>query len=121
MDTIFWIFITLFVLTLVFSFPRIEWLTNKNYAYDLDRFFLLINNVQKHFDDDGHIPYGTIRLTKDMITLVVLDPKTHQSHMYDIQYNNKTMEITDVTKADMAFAVEATNDIHTLIKKSPIL
>lgn len=120
MDTIFWIF-TLFVLILFSKLtPRIEWFT-KEYNYDLNKFFLLVKNIHKYFEHDGHIPHGTIRLTKDLITIVVLNPNTYESMVYDVHYNNQTMEITDVRTVDMSFALEAKNEIHTLIKKSPIL
>ena len=119
MDFIFWIFITLFILTLFWkSSPKIEWL---KYEYDLNNFFLLIKNIHKYFDIYGKVPHGTIRLTKDVITVVVTDSKTHKSNVYDVHYNNQTMEIVDVQNTDMSFALEAKNDIHTLIKKSPIL
>lgn len=119
MDTIFWI-LTLFVLTLFLKVtPRIEWFT-KEYSYDLNKFFLLIKNIHVYFEHYGQIPHGTIRLTKDLITVVVSNPKTHESMVYDVYYN-KTMEITDVRTVDMSFALEAKNEIHTLIKKSPIL
>ena len=105
MDFIFWIFITLFLLTLFGKLsPKIEWL---KYEYDLNNFFLLIKNIHEYFDNDGKIPHGTIRLTKDVITVVVTDPKTHESSIYDVHYNKQTMEIVDVQQTNMSFALEA--------------
>jgi hypothetical protein len=122
MDTIFWTFLTLFTLLLLSkTFRRIELFTEKNYAYDLRDFFRLINNVHAYFGKRGQIPYGTIRLTPTVLTLVVTDPTTFESIAYDVEYTIPNMDITRVSRSDMTFALESVNDMHTLIKKSPIL
>lgn len=122
MDTIFWTFLTLFTL-LLFSktFYRIECFTEKKYAYDLSEFVRLIDNVHTYFGKRGQIPYGTIRLTPTVLTLVVTNPTTFESVAYDVEYTIPNMDITRVSQSDMTFALESVNDMHTLIKKSPIL
>lgn len=92
-----------------------------NYVYDIQQFFRLVNHVNDHFAKRGQFPHGTIRLTKDIMTVIVADYQTYASVVYDVHYNNQTMDIVKVTQSDMTFALQSQSDIHTLIKKSPIL
>lgn len=92
-----------------------------NYVYDIQQYFILVNHVNDHFSKRGQFPHGTIRLTKDILTVIVADYQTYASVVYDVHYNNQTMDILKVTPSDMTFALQSQSDMHTLIKKSPIL
>lgn len=92
-----------------------------NYAYDIYDYFLLLKNIHMYFKKTNQVPHGTIRLTKDILTLIVLTPRTYASVVYDVHYDNKSMKIKHVVRADMTHALESSNSVHTLIKKSPLL
>lgn len=92
-----------------------------NYVYDIQQYFRLVNHVNDHFAKRGQFPHGTIRLTKDILTVIVADYQTYASVVYDVHYNNQTMDIVKVIGSDMTFALQSQSDIHTLIKKSPLL
>ena len=91
------------------------------YVYDIGRFFVLLKNVHLYFGPNKQQPHGTIRLTKDVLTVIVVDPSTFASVVYDVRYDHETMAIRNVALSDMTFVLESTSDMHRLIKKSALL
>ena len=89
--------------------------------YDFNQFVLLLKNMHTYFARDSRKPHGTIRLTKDILTVIVMDPNTYASIVYDVHYNHETMAIRNVVRSDMTFVLESTSDMHRLIKKSALL
>jgi hypothetical protein len=108
-------------LNIEFSKPVVELGEKPQYVYDFKKFVLLLKNIHTYFARDARTPHGTIRLTKDILTVIVIDPKTYASIVYDVHYNHETMGIRNVVRSDMTFVLSSTSDIHRLIKKSDVL
>lgn len=106
-------------LNIEFSKPVVELLEKPEYVYDFKQFLLLLKNIHMYFAPLK--PHGTIRLTKDILTVIVMDPKTYTSIVYDVHYNHETMAIRNVVRSDMTFVLQSTSDMHRLIKKSALL
>ena len=100
--------------------PDVDVIDKPEYVYDIHRFFMLLKNVHLYFGPKK-TPHGTIRLTKDVLTVIVMDPNTFSSVVYDVHYNHETMTIINVVRSDMTFVLESTSDMHRLIKKSVLL
>lgn len=100
--------------------PIVDAIDKPEYVYDIKQFFLLLKNIHLHFGPKKK-PHGTIRLTKDVITVIVMDPNTFSSVVYDVHYDHDTMTLRNVVRSDMTFALESTTDMHRLIKKSVLL
>lgn len=108
-------------LNIEFNKPVVELVEKPEYVYDFNQFVLLLKNMHTYFARDSRKPHGTIRLTKDILTVIVMDPNTYASIVYDVHYNHETMAIRNVVRSDMTFVLESTSDMHRLIKKSALL